>query len=63
LSQIEIQPGFLIVLLQMINMLTAASTPAECSIRQIASVVFKNAVKRRWQPEDDTEAAINQADR
>jgi hypothetical protein len=63
LATIETQPGFLVVVLQMIHLLSGATTTSEGAIRQIASVVFKNAIKRRWQPEDDTEQAINQADR
>ena len=63
LSTIEVQPGFSIVLLHLISMLSAAGSPEDLSIRQSASVLFKNLVKRRWQPTDDESVAIPDGDR
>jgi exportin-2 (importin alpha re-exporter) len=63
LSTIEIQPGFSIVLLHLISMLSVAGSPEDLSIRQSASVLFKNLVKRRWSPNDDEMVAIPSGDR
>jgi exportin-2 (importin alpha re-exporter) len=56
LNSIEIQPGFSIVLLHMVSLLSASSTPEDMAIRQSSSVLFKNFVKRRWAPPEDEEA-------
>ena len=63
LSTIEVQPGFSIVLLHLISMLSGAGAQEDLSIRQSASVLFKNLVKRRWQPADDESVAIPDGDR
>ena len=48
LGTIEIQPGFSIVLLHLISLLSKSVAPEDLAIRQSASVLFKNLVKRRW---------------
>lgn len=63
LKSIESTAGFLLVVLQLISILSSSSAAQDCAIRQAASVIFKNAIKRRWAPEDDTEVAISASDR
>jgi exportin-2 (importin alpha re-exporter) len=53
LGTIEIQPGFSIVLLHLISLLSKCISPEDLAIRQSASVLFKNLVKRRWVVEND----------
>lgn len=57
LGTIEIQPGFSIVLLHLISLLSKSLAPEDLAIRQSASVLFKNLVKRRWiiESEDATD--------
>jgi exportin-2 (importin alpha re-exporter) len=49
--------------LHLVSSLSAATAPQEIAIRQSAAVLFKNAVKRMWKPEDDTVVPIPAADR
>ena len=42
------------LILALINRLVASTTPQDIAIRQSASVLFKNLVKNRWEPEDDS---------
>lgn len=69
LQSIEAQPGFPLVLLHLISLLSSSATsPEDALIRQSASVMFKNLIKRRWHPnatEDDEEklAPIAEVDR
>jgi exportin-2 (importin alpha re-exporter) len=49
----ESQPGFSMMLLTLIDRLTVPSSPEDVTIRQTASVMFKNLVKRKWVPQDD----------
>jgi exportin-2 (importin alpha re-exporter) len=53
LSNIELQSGFSLVLLHLISILSGSSNPQDIAIRQSASVLFKNLVKRRWCPEEE----------
>ena len=57
LLTVEVQPGFSIVLLHLISLLSSANSAEDLSIRQSASVMFKNLVKRRWAPDDEAETA------
>lgn len=45
LSQVEVQPGFPLVLLKLISDETADGT-----LRMAAAIYFKNYVKRHWVP-------------
>ena len=47
LKQGEASPGFLLLLLQLVN-----SGEADITVRQTAGVYFKNAVKRLWAGEE-----------
>lgn len=59
----EAQGGFSLLLLTLISRLSVPASPDDIAVRQSASVYFKNLVKKRWAPEDDTEAPISNADR
>jgi exportin-2 (importin alpha re-exporter) len=63
LESSEVQPGFSLVVLHMISILSASTNPQDVAIRQSASVLFKNMVKKRWCPEDDEEPRIPVGDR
>lgn len=66
LAQWEVSAGFSVSLLQLISSLsTAAASGEDVAIRQSASVLFKNVVKRRWSPgeDEDKSAAIPPGDR
>ena len=54
IRSVESQSGFLIVLLQLINRLSSSIDPKDLAIRQSASVLFKNVIKRKWSPEEDS---------
>ena len=54
LSTVEAQPGFTICLLSLVQGLVGATSSDEIAIRQSASVTFKNAIKRRWNPDEDS---------
>ena len=63
---VEAQPGFSVVLLTLIQQLSAAQcSPEDVGVRQSAGVLFKNVVKRRWAPEGENEdlAPLSEADR
>ena len=54
LKSVESQPGFLLTALQFISALcTPQIDPQQVAVRQTAAVVFKNAIKRGWVPEDE----------
>eukprot|EP01041_Mallomonas_annulata_P009929 gene9929-20647_t len=60
----ESQSGFTLALLNLVNVLSNSVIPEDIAIRQSASVLFKNVIKRRWQTEeDDKENAIPDGDR
>ena len=54
IRSIESQPGFLVILLQLINRLSSSADIKDVSIRQSASVLFKNVIKRKWSPDEDS---------
>jgi exportin-2 (importin alpha re-exporter) len=52
----EVQPGFSQVLLALVQQLSVpTASPEDRAIRQSCSVLFKNLIKRRWEPEGDYE--------
>ena len=54
LDSVESQPGFPILLLELVAHSTRAGAPPEdLAIQQAASVFFKNIVKRCWSPEEE----------
>ena len=55
LNQVESQPGFMLVVLQLIHMLIVPSSPQDMPVRQAAAVLFKNGIKKRWHVADDSE--------
>ncbi|CEI96204.1 hypothetical protein RMCBS344292_10370 [Rhizopus microsporus] len=55
LSQVEVQPGFPLVLLKLISDETADGT-----LRMAAAIYFKNYVKRHWVPDNDQAVDIIQ---
>ena len=55
LNSIQGQPGFSLVVLHLITLLSAAVAGVDVAIRQSASVLFKNLVKRRWHSDDEEE--------
>ena len=65
LKSVESQPGFMVTILQFISALCAPQIePQQAAIRQAAAVIFKNAIKRGWEPEDEIgEARISNNDR
>lgn len=67
LSSIEVQSGFLIALLALIRNLSSSSpvafSPIDNGIRQSASVVFKNSIKKYWMPIDTHMFKIHDSDR
>jgi len=62
----ECQPGFPLLVLQMISNLSVANASREdVGLRQACSVLFKNIIKRRWAvplPADDAGAVVLVAD-
>jgi len=63
MKTIETQQGFTLVLLSLIQSLSSSVAPADVAVRQTAAVIFKNAVKARWAPEDDNVVPLPAADR
>jgi exportin-2 (importin alpha re-exporter) len=61
ITSLETQNGFLIVLLHLITILSDSSE--DKAIRVAASIFFKNAIKKRWNPTDDEIPAISPSDR
>jgi exportin-2 (importin alpha re-exporter) len=64
----ELQQGFPLLTLTLINRLVSSTAPQDIAIRQSASVLFKNMVKNRWEigddhHEHDASAAIVLADK
>lgn len=58
LKSSELQQGFPLLLLTLISRLSNVNTPQELAVRQSASVLFKNMVKKRWHPSEDDDASI-----
>ena len=59
LAQWEVSAGFSVSLLQLISTLsTAAASGEDVAIRQSASVLFKNVVRRRWSPGEDEDKSV-----
>jgi exportin-2 (importin alpha re-exporter) len=54
LRQGEKQPGFLNVVLSLVNTATV-----DMVVRQTAGVYFKNAVRRLWSGEEDVSSGLN----
>lgn len=54
ITTVEAQSGFLLALLQLLGLLYASPDPSDMIVRQSGAVLFKNVVKRRWQPEEDS---------
>jgi len=48
LSSCELLPGFLVLLLSLINQLMSSTNPADISICQSGAVLFKNVIKSKW---------------
>ena len=63
MKTIETQQGFTLVLLSLIQSLSSSVAPSDVAVRQTAAVIFKNAVKARWAPEDDNIVPLPVADR
>ncbi|KAJ1439724.1 CSE1 chromosome segregation 1-like protein isoform a [Ochromonadaceae sp. CCMP2298] len=59
----EVQPGFPLLILTLINKLVGSNTPQDVAIRQSASVLFKNMVKNKWVSEDEPADCISQTDK
>ncbi len=55
IKSVESTQGFPLLLLNLITRLITTNTSNDASIRQVASVLFKNLVKNKWQPEDEEE--------
>ena len=55
IATIESQSGFLITLLQLINRLSTSTLPSDYAIRQSGAVLFKNVIKKRWVPDEDSQ--------
>ena len=58
LTRCEQQPGFTVMLLEMVAQIVqkgAGATPEDSSCVQVAGVYFKNTVKRCWDPSDENE--------
>jgi len=53
IKQIEGQQGFTLVLLHLIKGLCPSTVREDIAVRQASSVLFKNAVKKRWDPNED----------
>mmetsp|Transcript_30239 Transcript_30239/g.50587 ORF Transcript_30239/g.50587 Transcript_30239/m.50587 type:complete len:1000 (+) Transcript_30239:127-3126(+) len=49
----EAQPGFPLLVLTLINKLVSSTVVQDVAIRQSASVLFKNMVKKRWEVGED----------
>ncbi len=62
LDGIEGQPGFCILLLQLLGRLSSSTSPEDSFVAQSGAVLFKNIVKRRWVHEE-TLAIIQESDR
>lgn len=59
LIDLEEKKGFTIILLHLINHLSNSNLRDDIGIRQSASVLFKNAIKKRWETLDDEIITIN----
>jgi exportin-2 (importin alpha re-exporter) len=61
IASLEVQQGFSIVVLSLIQAISASDSAQDKAIRSFGAVLFKNMVKKRWVSED--EALIPMADR
>lgn len=61
IGSLEVQQGFSIVVLSLIQAISASESPEDKAVRSFGAVLFKNMVKRRWVSDDD--ALIPMADR
>lgn len=61
LQSIEAKPGIMLLVLQLISLLCQPTTdsPSAPAIRQAASIYFKNAIKKRWSPENTEDGTID----
>jgi exportin-2 (importin alpha re-exporter) len=63
LEQYEGTPGFLLLVLSLVSRTIGSTSPQDAAIRQSASVLFKNIVKRRWVSEEDDKPSIASNDK
>lgn len=63
LTSQEAQRGFSLLILSLINRLNTPTAPSDAGIRQGAAVLFKNVVKRKWNPDDDGDAPLATEDK
>lgn len=61
IASLELQQGFSIVLLSLIQALSASSSAEDKAVRSFGAVLFKNMVKKRWV--SDEEELVPMADR
>ena len=54
IASLEVQQGFSIVVLSLIQAIAASDSAQDKAIRSFAAVLFKNMVKKRWVSEDET---------
>jgi exportin-2 (importin alpha re-exporter) len=52
LASVEHQPGFPVLIMDLIAQSAQSQAAEEVAITQAASVFFKNTVKRCWEPEE-----------
>lgn len=53
LSSVENQPGFPVLIMDLIAQSAQSQAAEDVAITQAASVFFKNTVKRCWEPDDE----------
>ena len=53
LASYEAAEGFTILILHLVSALSNSILPEDVAIRQSATILFKNIVKKRWVPSDD----------
>lgn len=63
LKSSSIKPGFPVLLLTLINVMSPSKDQLDVAIRQSASVLFKNLVKNHWSPEEEGVNAISEVDK
>ena len=52
LRELEDKQGFTLLVLQLVALLSSSVSAEDVAIRQSAAVLFKNVVKKKWQPDD-----------
>eukprot|EP01038_Epipyxis_sp_PR26KG_P004977 gene4977-6960_t len=62
-KSIETQQGFPLLVVGLISRLISHSDAQSAAVRQSAAVLFKNLVKRRWEPTDGSEEKVSQGDK